>query len=299
MASQAEDFNVLSDYILSKIDIHVSGACGPGRTQPIECYYPVHRAYSENISKKHASIDDRLKDFIPGGVPRPVESLAAREGYGLVYDRDIVTTWRLPAILSAYEIFFWEKEFERALGRNTMLVVLEAFYEANPALTGNCNAFELMQRFRGFVEGLGTRMLSVTVSSIVIDMIASFQRMKDGLDTEPFAWEKRNIVRTLHEFVLTRECWQYARNQEPALEVTFGVTGGRRKSNRRQVSEEIILQFDYSWNPPTIGFENLQNVVYESTYFVLKPSISMSRPFSELQHLTIEHYIGPTRSWLQ
>lgn len=106
MATQAQNFDAVSDYILSKIDIHVSGACGPSRTQPIECFYPVHQAYSASVSKKHAPIDDCMEDVVPGGVPRPVESLAAREGYGLVYDRDIVTTWRLPNTLTAYHVFF-------------------------------------------------------------------------------------------------------------------------------------------------------------------------------------------------
>lgn len=153
------------------------------------------------------------------------------------------------------------------------------------------------------MEELGTRMVSITISSIVFDMIASFRRMKEGLNTDHFAWAKQDLVRTLHEFVLTRECWQYAQNQEPALEVNFGVTGGRRHRDRRQVSEELILQFHYSWNPPTIGFENLQNVVVESSNFILKPSARLSRPFSELQSLEIEYYVGqpdgPLREWLQ
>lgn len=134
MVSQMEVFESVSNYILSKIDIHVSGACGPECAQPIECYYPVHQAYSACVSKKHAPIDHAMAAIIPGGVPRPVKSMAARKGYGLVYDRDIVTTWRLPNTASAYEVFFWEKEFERALGRNTMFVVLEAFYDEHPEI---------------------------------------------------------------------------------------------------------------------------------------------------------------------
>lgn len=160
-----------------------------------------------------------------------------------------------------------------------------------------------METFRGFVEGLGTRMVSITTSSIVFDMMASFRRMKEQVNSNPFTWEEPDLVTALHEFVLTRECWQYAKHHEPALEINFGVTGGRRSRGRRHVPEEIILQFHYSWNPPTIGFENLQNVVVESTGFILKPSVRLSRPFSDLQHLEIEYYIGPsdgpTKQWLQ
>jgi hypothetical protein len=126
-----QDFDAISDYLISRIDIHVSGACGPERALPIECFYPVHQAYVTACSKKHAPIDECMAAAIPGGVPRPVKSSAAKDGFGLVYDRDPVTTGRLPDTMSAYQVFFWEKEFERALGRNTMLVVLEAFYDAH------------------------------------------------------------------------------------------------------------------------------------------------------------------------
>lgn len=309
--ARPQDFEAVSDYILSKIDIHVSGACGPQRSQPIDCFYPVHKAYSPRASKsKNAHIDHSMAAFIPGAVPRTIESTAAKDGLGIVYDRDIITTWRLPDTISAYQIFFWEKEFESSLGRNTMLVVLEAFYDCEPGIY-ECDAFEIMQRFRSFVEELGTQMVSITASSIVRDMMASFYRMKSGInstrngantniDMEPFAWEKPGLLRTLHEFVLTRECWKYAANQEPALEVSFGVTGGRRRSN---ICEEIVLHFHYSWNPPTVGFVDLQNVVTESTNFVLKPTVSSSRPFSSMPQLEIEYYIGPThgspKNWLQ
>jgi hypothetical protein len=47
-----------------------------------------------------------MEAVVPGGVPRPIESSNAKDGYALVYDRDIVTTWRLPNIMSAYEVFF-------------------------------------------------------------------------------------------------------------------------------------------------------------------------------------------------
>lgn len=142
-------------------------------------------------------------------------------------------------------------------------------------------------------------MVSITASSIVSDMVDSFQRLKMDINTDHFAWEKSDIVRVLHEFVLTRECWQYAQNQAPAFEITFGVTGGRRGRDRRRVPEELNMHFHYSWNPPTIGFSDLQNVVVESADFVLKPSASSSRPFSEFRYLEIEYCIGPKSAWLR
>lgn len=44
---------------------------------------------------------------MPGGaVARPVRSAANESGYALVYDRDIVTTWRIPSPRVARDIFF-------------------------------------------------------------------------------------------------------------------------------------------------------------------------------------------------
>ncbi|SMR59902.1 unnamed protein product [Zymoseptoria tritici ST99CH_3D1] len=106
MASQSTNLEDVADFLLSKVDIQVSGACSVSRTQPIECYYPFHRPYSAHGSKKHAPIDMCMEAIVPGGVPRPVESAAAKDGYALVYDRDIVTTWRLPNVMAAYEVFF-------------------------------------------------------------------------------------------------------------------------------------------------------------------------------------------------
>lgn len=99
------NFEAVSDYILSKISIQVSGACGPERTQPIECFYPVHQAYRDDV-KKRGPLDHPIAAIIPGAVPRAVKSTAAATGRGLVYDRDICTTWRLPSTMAAYQIFF-------------------------------------------------------------------------------------------------------------------------------------------------------------------------------------------------
>lgn len=105
MATHA-DLEAVFDYILAKLEIHVSGACGPPRSQPIECFYPIHQAYNADSSNKHGPLDHCMSAAIPGAVPRPIKSAAASDGYGLVYDRDIITTWRLPSTLSAYDIFF-------------------------------------------------------------------------------------------------------------------------------------------------------------------------------------------------
>jgi hypothetical protein len=44
-------------------------------------------------------------------------SAAMKDGTAVVYYRDIVTTWRLPDSMAAYEIYFSEKAYEAALGQ--------------------------------------------------------------------------------------------------------------------------------------------------------------------------------------
>jgi len=107
----------LTDLLLSTLTIHVSGACGPHHVQPIECYYPVHHSYqSDALACRTAAATAAGSG--PGWPPSPsppanrnggmrrLPSAKTPNGQALVYDRDIVTTWRLPSPLAAYEVFF-------------------------------------------------------------------------------------------------------------------------------------------------------------------------------------------------
>jgi len=92
----------IADFLLNNINISVSGACGPLREQPIQCYYPTYQKYRN--ASAHPTLSTSIA--IPGGVPRAIDSMAAREGVAIVYDRDLLTTWRLPTPIAAYEVFF-------------------------------------------------------------------------------------------------------------------------------------------------------------------------------------------------
>ena len=124
--------NHAADFLLSALNIHVSGACGPHRTQPIDCFHPLHHNYRITAPRKPTSFDACMQTALPGGVARNVLSNATRTGQAIVYDRDLVVTWRLPDVLSAYHVFFLEKAFESALGQETMLVAVKAFLDSNP-----------------------------------------------------------------------------------------------------------------------------------------------------------------------
>ena len=85
----------ITDALLSLLNIRVSGAGTTDRQTPFECYHPVHQSYP--ITKHSAA-----PKHDPGGVLRQQK----QNGQGIVYDRDVVTTWRLPSVSAAYGVFF-------------------------------------------------------------------------------------------------------------------------------------------------------------------------------------------------
>lgn len=100
------------EFLFGRLKIEVSGACGPHREAPYECYYPVHQAYPNPT--RHVTT--------PGGQKATVQ------------DKDIIATWRLPNIPAACEVYSWEMIFERALGNGTAYVAIEEFIDGHPGI---------------------------------------------------------------------------------------------------------------------------------------------------------------------
>lgn len=73
------------DHLLSHLSVHVSGP--PNHSQPLELFYPTLRNYR-------------------GDQIRAVPSDLARDGYAVVQDKDIMSMWRLPSVVAAYEVYF-------------------------------------------------------------------------------------------------------------------------------------------------------------------------------------------------
>ena len=116
---------------MSRLNIHVSGI-GPKRIRPIDSFKSFHQAYPSSPRPNPPPIESTIRASLPGGSIRTIKSSATCEGTALVYDRDVVTTWRLPSTMAAYDVFFLEKAFEAALGQETMVVAIEAFLDAGP-----------------------------------------------------------------------------------------------------------------------------------------------------------------------
>jgi len=96
----------LIDFLLSNVNIYVSGGSGPKREGPIECFRPVHQSYHHPHQPNQPPIAFSITSAFPGGAMRSIESTASPTGSAIVFDRDLITTWRLPNAMAAYEIFF-------------------------------------------------------------------------------------------------------------------------------------------------------------------------------------------------
>lgn len=131
-------FDQLVEEIFTRTDIYVSGAVGPQREAPIECFRPIHQAYNTPPRSAQAVLDPSDEPASPTS-QSTLHMLQKRQGRkpaSLVIDRDIVTTWRLPSTMAAYEVFLWERAFHEAIGRETIYETIEAFRRCRTADRG-------------------------------------------------------------------------------------------------------------------------------------------------------------------
>jgi hypothetical protein len=151
-------------------------------------------------------------------------------------------------------------------------------------------AVHLLQTFHKYLEDLGKQSLTITISSLVRDMIDSFRNTYG--ESQMADWSPDGLIDALEEFVLTRECWIYRTGSAPALEVQFNFP------RRPTVAAGIDIELHYSWHPPVVNFKHLRNTILESTELVLQPCISSSRPWCDMSNVDIEYFIGPSCDWL-
>lgn len=96
----------IAEFLLSKINIYVSGACGPQREAPLECYTPIHRPYNRPAATTGHRLAADMDNVHGGGSLRILRNPSEVEQFSFVYDVDVVSTWRLPRALAAYEVYF-------------------------------------------------------------------------------------------------------------------------------------------------------------------------------------------------
>lgn len=155
-----------------------------------------------------------------------------------------------------------------------MLIAAETYIQDDePACDWDVKT--LLKGFSAFLDALGTKPVTIPISSLVDDMLETFHLASNTWpELRAFAWTQSPDLRaTLEAFVRTREYLFYPDGRMPVAEVTFG-------QSAQQLVEELTVEVHFTWNPPTVNFEGLQNVYDENRSFHLKPI--MSRPCEDL-----------------
>ncbi|KAI7256112.1 hypothetical protein KC343_g4263 [Hortaea werneckii] len=256
----------IADLFLDAINITVSGACGPLRESPIQCYYPTHQSYADESKPCTSPPEDSPGDSphcaIPGGVPRIVKSMLVKDGNAIVFDRDV------------------ERAFEMALAHETLLVAIEAFVED---VKGDCHD-EVLRHFAEFLVNLGMQTVTIGLTALEDDIMEDYYQMVQGLTPFSCSPDERTFVR---DFLATRECFAFAEHGFPRVQVTFHPT---------LEDDQLAVEIRFTAALPSVQFQDLRNVVCEGERFLLKPILDV--PPSSLT-TTIDFFLGPIEEeWL-
>ncbi|KAK1821624.1 hypothetical protein LTR12_004018 [Friedmanniomyces endolithicus] len=276
MDDSQEHLPTIDTWILEQLNIHVYSPCIPQRHEPLDCYTPSHVGYAVRCQEVPA-IDGIMQAAVPGAAPRQIPR---EDGVAWVYDRDVVTTWRLP------------DAFESALARETVFIAIEAFLDEYPDID-QCNDIAVLQLFRDYLSHLGSQQVTVTTSSLVQDMLAAYREL--GPDIEPFSCSP-HTGGFVADFVRSRECFFRESGRQPYIGATFA------HCEIPYRTAELNVELHFTWSPPLLHFHDLRNAVYEGDHFSLQPFIAAVDQYhpicSRALPPTAEFYIGPTEPWL-
>ncbi|KAI6794426.1 hypothetical protein KC363_g7973 [Hortaea werneckii] len=248
--------------LFDAINITVSGACGPLRESPIQCYYPTHQSYADESKPCNSPPGNPPTCAIPGGVPRIVKSMLAKDGKAIVFDRDV------------------ERAFETALAHETLLVAIEAFVEDGE---GDCQD-EILRHFAEFLANLGMQTVTIGLAALEDDILQDYCQMVEGLTPFSCSPDERIFVK---DFLTTRECFDFADNEFPRVQVIFHPT---------LEDDQLAVEIRFTAALPSVQFQDLRNVIGEGERFLLKPILDV--PPSSLT-TTIDFFLGPIEEeWL-
>ena len=138
----------IHDFLLTHLNIHVTGPSFPHREAPMQCYMPIrrdlnhpnpcppqstqpshlqHSPYSNSLATNNSLHLSR--PLVPGASARHIPSAEAKTGHAVVYDKDASCIWKFGSTMQAYEVFFWEKALEAAVGQEVLGVAIEGWLD--------------------------------------------------------------------------------------------------------------------------------------------------------------------------
>jgi hypothetical protein len=136
------------------------------------------------------------------------------------------------------------------------------------------------------VAGLGIQPVTVTVSSLVEDMLDSYHQVTAGLNAFSWSFDLAGLV---EEFVLCQDVWHHSPNRQPTLEVTFSILN--------YGIEELDVEIAFTPSLPTVQFKNLRNTITEGEVFVVQPNIPIRASRARCA-IETEYFLGPGHGWL-
>ncbi|GAB1744225.1 hypothetical protein NU219Hw_g1378t1 [Hortaea werneckii] len=256
----------IANLFLDAINVTISGACGPLRESPIQCYYPTHQSYADEAKPRSSLPPNAPTCAIPGGVPRVVKSMLATDGNAIVFDRDL------------------ERAFETALAHETLLVAIEAFAEEERGNSSGDRRDETLKLFAGFLADLGMQTVTIGLAALEEDMMEDYYQMIEGLTPFSCSPHERSFVR---DFLATRECFAFTQDGFPRVQVTFLPT---------LEDDQLAVEICFTAALPSVQFQDLRNVVGEGERFSLKPNLDVPPSSSTT---TMDFFLGPIEEeWL-
>lgn len=125
---------------------------------------------------------------------------------------------------------------------------------------GDCHD-QVLEDFAGFLADLGMQTVTIGLAALEEDMMEDYYQMVEGLTPFSCSPHERTFVR---DFLATRECFAFAENGFPRVQVTFLPT---------LEDDQLAVEICFTAALPSVQFQDLRNVVGEGEYFSLKPNL--------------------------
>ncbi|KAK5683359.1 hypothetical protein LTS10_004890 [Elasticomyces elasticus] len=261
----------IHDWILGKLNIHVLKSPGiPPREQPLDVYSPYHIAFPrtpEQCESASQNLDNLMRSAVPGAAARRLTRDDGEQAW--IFDVDMA--------------------FESALARETLWIAIEVFLDEQKSCAADGDGMSMLRRFKDYINELGLQPVTVTISSLVHDLMAAYEEL--GACGERFACVE-DVETFAEAFVRSRDCFFYEMGRQPYVEVTFASCGFPYRE------AELDLELNFTWAPPFVNFTDLRNSVPEETSFALQPSAIAYAPAPTT--IKRKYSVGANESsWLQ
>lgn len=126
--------------------------------------------------------------------------------------------------------------------------------------TDDCHD-QVLKDFAEFLANLGMQTVTIGLAALEDDMMEDYYQMVQGLTPFSCSPHERTFLR---DFLATRECFAFAENGFPRVQVTFFPT---------LEDDQLAVEIRFTAALPSVQFQDLRNVIGEGERFLLKPTL--------------------------